>query len=330
LLIRFRRCLKEADEESGVSDWGNRRFTPWLAGVISLPDADMVHVLANVRVWEKLRGRRVFLTGASGFVGTWLRQSFACANERLGLGGELVAVSRSEFPPGDFDFGIHAAKADDFRSDVELTRRSLEFAVQRGVTRLLFTSSGAVYGSLPHEASEDVAPSPETSYAKAKLAGELLCAEYGFATILARLFTFLGPGLPLDSNFAVGNFLRDAVAGGPIVIKGDGKARRSYLYAADLAIWLWTLLLEGESATPYNVGSPDGVSIAELAQEVVTNACPDASIVIEGGEVPGAGSVYVPSIDRARREFGLTPLIPLAEGIRRMHREMARLGLTRL
>ncbi len=143
------------------------------------------------------------------------------------------------------------------------------------------------------------------------------------------MFAFLGPALPLNANFAIGNFIRDAVAGGPISIQGDGTARRSYLYAADMAIWLWTLLLEGESAKPYNVGSPDAISIAELARAVIENTNPLTSIVTLGGQVPGAGSVYVPSVERAGRELNLKPLVPLGEGIRRMFREMACTPATR-
>lgn len=286
---------------------------------MTLPEQDLAHVLEHTRCWDLLRHKRLFLTGASGFVGTWLSESFNYANTRLALGAQLTSISRTALPPGDFDLGIHAAKADAFLDDLNGTRRILDFAAHRGVSRLLFTSSGAVYGTLPPgttNVSEDFPCAPETTYAKAKFAGEQLCAQYCVCTVIARLFAFVGPALPLDRNFAVGNFIRDVIAGLPIAIQGDGTSRRSYLYAADLAIWLWTLLLLGESARPYNVGSPDSISIADLAQVIAKNTRPEALINILGAE---GATTYVPSVQRAQTELNLKPIVPLAEGIRRMY-----------
>jgi len=295
---------------------------------VILPAEDLAHVLANMNCWEKLRGKRVFLTGASGFVGTWVTESFAWANQALNLGAQLVRVRRDCLPLGPFDLGIHAAKVDSFWADMATTKRILDFSVERGVSRLLFTSSGAVYGTLPNgmtHVPEDFSGAPyphdaRTGYAQAKRMNEFLCAEYadqcGLCAVIARLFTFSGPMLPLDLNFAIGNFVRDVLAGGPVMVQGDGSARRSYLYAADLAVWLWTLLLEGHNARPYNVGSPEAVSIGDLARTVVANTLPETRIVVKGGE---GASVYVPSVERARLELNLRPLISLEEGIRRMY-----------
>ena len=327
---------------------------------------DLDHVLAHTsEVWDALRGQKIFITGGTGFVGTWLVESLVWANERLNLNAQALLLTRSPgrvrvnnpalqvlkgdirsfaYPESDFAFVIHAATEQghapsNFELDIQGTRHVLEFARTHGTRWLLFTSSGAVYGRQPPELThipEDYPGAPSTvdlnsGYGQAKRASEFLCANYaqrfGFSAIIARLFAFAGPHLPLDLNFAIGNFVRDVLAGGPVRIAGDGTPYRSYLYAADLAIWLWTLLVRGESGRPYNVGSGEDLTIADLARTVVANTAPGIPIEIARQVVPGVPpSRYVPSVERARIELGLTPRIPLDEAIRRMYQWNRNLG----
>lgn len=250
-------------------------------------------------------------------------------------------VRSFDFPAGEFAYVIHAAtEASAQLNDenpllmldtiVEGTRHTLEFARCRGTQKFLLTSSGAVYGKQPSNLShipEDYvgAPNPldpRSSYGEGKRLAEHLCAlyaqQYGVQTKIARCFAFVGPYLPLDIHFAIGNFIRDGLRGGPIRVTGNGKPYRSYLYAADLAIWLWTILFKGESCSPYNVGSDEAVTIAELANLVAEQFEPRPQIVIERNPTNGlTGSGYIPSIDRVRREFGLRPTVGMVDAIQR-------------
>ena len=324
-----------------------------------LPAQDLDHVLVHTSdLWNAVRNQSIFITGGTGFVGTWLVESFVFANKRLDLNARALVLTRNpervrvndtavqvlkgdvrsfNYPNEEFAFAIHAATEQghapaNFELDVEGTRHVLEFARTHGTRRFLFTSSGAVYGKQPPDLThipEDYPGAPFTTdlnsaYGHAKRASEFLCSVYaqqfGFAAVLARLFAFAGPCLPLDLNFAIGNFIRDVLAGGPIRIAGDGTPYRSYLYAADLAIWLWTLLIRGESGRPYNVGSDRDLTIADIARAVAENTVPGTQIEIARQPAAAPPSRYVPCIDRARVELGLTPLIPLDESSRRMYK----------
>ncbi|MGO9229802.1 MAG: NAD-dependent epimerase/dehydratase family protein [Bryobacteraceae bacterium] len=247
-------------------------------------------------------------------------------------------------PEGSFPLVIHAAterysapRADPpaatLTRDLSATECVLELARARRTKRFLFTSSGAVYGKQPAgllQIPEEYEGAPlatdtNSAYGQSKRTSEFLCASHaltvGFDAVIARMFAFTGPYLPLEEHYAAGNFVRDALAGGPLRLTGDGTSVRSYLYAADLAIWLWTILLRGTSGVAYNVGSPHAVSIVELARHVVEAA--GGGIRIEIGEptAPGVSpSRYVPSVERARAELGLDQWISLEEGLRRMYR----------
>jgi nucleoside-diphosphate-sugar epimerase len=250
-------------------------------------------------------------------------------------------VRTFQFLEGDFPFVIHAATEASARQATEAplemlstilagTERTLEFAATHGAVRFLLTSSGAVYGRQPSDIahlSESYAGAPDpldagSVYAEGKRAAELMCALYhktaGLECAIARCWAFCGPHLPLDAHFAIGNFIGNVLRKEPIFIQGDGTPRRSYLYGADLAIWLWTMLFRAPSLVPINVGSSDDLSILELAQKVAKTLDPDAVIKVAGNATPGAApSRYVPSVDRAKQLLGLEQIVSLEESIRR-------------
>jgi dTDP-glucose 4,6-dehydratase len=258
-------------------------------------------------------------------------RSFTATNLRSRIGSK---------GPTQFGFVIHAATESSSNMNAENpllmidtivqgTRAALEFAVETGAKRFLFISSGAVYGRQPSEMThmpETYLGGPDpldpgSAYGEAKRIGELLCASYqkehGLESVVARGFAFVGPFLPLDIHFAIGNFIRDALRGGPIQVNGDGTPYRSYLYAADLAIWLWTILLKGQPGRAYNVGSEDAHTIHDLAK-VVAEVCRIGTVQVKEKPDPTkAPNRYVPSCRRAEEELGLRPRVNLANAIQR-------------
>jgi dTDP-glucose 4,6-dehydratase len=106
--------------------------------------------------------------------------------------------------------------------------------------------------------------------------------------------------------------------GQPIQINGDGTPMRSYLYAADLAIWLWTMLFRAPSMDAFNVGSEEAISIANLAQTVNAALGSNTPIHIAQQAQPNKPPRgYVPSTQKAEQLLGLRPTVPLDEAIRR-------------
>jgi dTDP-glucose 4,6-dehydratase len=329
-----------------------------------LPRTDLDHVLRVTPArWEDLRTSRVLMTGATGFVGSWLLATLLWADHHFDLRLGVTVLTRdpgafSRRAPGLashpavaivagdvrrfsaegwFDVVVHAAAQPlagaspsahqaRYEADVAATARVLEVAERSGASRLLFTSSGAVYGTQPPDLAlvpETHAADPATAYGRSKRESERLITEFAQGgdshCTIARCFAFVGPLLPLAAGYAAGDFLGDALRGAPVQITGDGTAVRSYLHAADLAAWLWTILLNGESCRPYNVGSDDPTSIARLAARVA--ALPESPCAVSvAGPPPAPGTLpprYVPCIDRARDELGLRVWIDLDDALRR-------------
>jgi nucleoside-diphosphate-sugar epimerase len=232
-----------------------------------------------------------------------------------------------------FDFLIHAAadttaftsdaeERERSRTIVDGTRHMLELAQDSGVQRFLNISSGAVYGagaSQPTGAKEDDYALAEalTPYGEAKRKAERLCEDSNLDFVTARAFAFLGPHLPLDAHFAAGNFLRDARRGGPILVRGDGTALRSYLHPADLAVWLLRILLRGQRGRAYNVGSDEVVTTAQLARRIANAIQPTPEVIIQSLQPQGPQNIYLPNIQRARAELNLGVAIPLDDAIAR-------------
>jgi dTDP-glucose 4,6-dehydratase len=260
------------------------------------------------------------------------RSASALRREHPVLLGDDVELVDADIAKADSlphaDYVIHAASTTDarrYREDPEGERANILAAVDnhariaerdhRG-SRILYTSSGAVYGQQPPDLLQvpedftpgDVADLVDTKrdYAEAKRLSEQRIARLGalgLSTSVARCFAFVGHYLPRDQHFAIGNFLADGLAGRPIRVSARKAVYRSYMHADDLVRWLMTMAKAASPACPiYNVGSDEALTMGEIAAAVAARFAVPA-------EVPpiddAAVDRYVPSIARARAELGL-------------------------
>ncbi|HEX5392716.1 MAG TPA: NAD(P)-dependent oxidoreductase [Rhodocyclaceae bacterium] len=320
---------------------------------------DLAPLLAAYPLPE-LRGQRLFITGATGFMGYWLLLAIHCLN-RNSAGIQVHALSRDpeaflarrpecqemewltwvqgdardySFPPARFDAILHGAAdtspeaarhAEELKADIVVgTRHVLDHATACGAKRILLLSSGTVYGEQPETLTRLEESAPCSAEPSSKLDGYLagkrimeslaLSQAHKPEPVIARCFAFVGYGLP--SHLAVGQFIRDAKENAEIAVNGDGRPVRSFLYAADLAVWLLALLAKGRSGQAYNVGSPNGMPLAEVAATVRDTLAPGKPVVIKGATSNHARQRYVPDVRKAEQELGLGVWTQFPEAIR--------------
>jgi nucleoside-diphosphate-sugar epimerase len=324
---------------------------------------DLTPLLAAYPLPE-LRGKRLFITGATGFIGYWLLLAIHSMNQS-GAGIRVHALSRDpqtflarrpecegmnwlnwvrgdvrdyRFPNERFDAILHgaadtspeaAARAEELRKTIVAgARRTLVHGRTCGARRILLVSSGAVYGEQPDavERLEESATFATTAhgrldgYLEGKRAMEdlALARPSDLEPVVARCFAFVGYGLP--PHLAISQFIRDAKENPEIAVNGDGRPVRSFLYAADLAVWLLALLSRGRPGQTYNVGSSHGMSLADAAIIVRDTLAPEKPLAIRGTTSNRARRRYVPDVRKAERELGVRVWTQFPEAIRRTAR----------
>ena len=341
---------------TGVSDWVSvllSQNSKNLKSPKSYPKAKELAAMEG-------KNDRILITGATGFVGGSIL-------DELTLNGlqELITGSSRQTAPTaavhhvvwdmneeatfacDWGKIIHCASPASalltaqspllvFNQIVKSTENLVRFLESASVPpRVLFTSSGAVYGgssdgSTPISESSRQAihvRSANAAYGEGKRVAEFLLGEAASRglceVVVARLFSFSGSRLPLSKHFALGNFVRDALTKDRITVRGDGAAIRSYMDQKDMAQWLLRVLESDEALQPFHIGSNVPISIAQLAQ-LVSERCThvfsktvDVEIL---GEISGYDGfdVYVPDTTWTQSVLGVGMEIPLAESIDEM------------
>jgi UDP-glucose 4-epimerase len=296
---------------------------------------------------------RVLITGGAGFLGS------ALANRLVGQGHTVLALddltagdprrlaSEVLFTRGDIkdvpklwtllqgvDCVYHLAARvrvpesiyypRDY-NDVNVggTVAVMEAVRDTGIKRVVFTSSGALYGEQTHQPiGEGQMPNPNSPYGVSKIAAEhyvsTLGTLHGIETVALRVFNAYGPGQELPPSYppVIPQLLRQAQTGGSLVILGDGSQTRDFIYVDDIV----DALVAAATATDVNravinVGSGQEVSINDLAM-LVAKVTGKQATVLHNLEQPGGVSRLVADVSLARQLLGWTPSTTLDEGLR--------------
>ena len=259
------------------------------------------------QLWEK----QVLVVGATGLIGSFLVEVLLYANETKGAAIQVVAHGRSyeklvrRFGPessslkyltGDIceeivyeeklDYIIHLASnayPEKFRKEpvetmlanINGTLNLLKLAEKMELCRMLYVSSGEVYGETDLKKVEDNygyvdVLSSRACYPMSKRAGETLCCaytqEYGVDVVIARPCHVYGASGTASDNRASTQFIRNAVGAEDIVMNSSGSQMRSYAYVADAVSGILTVLIKGTNGQAYNIAPGDAVTIRKFAE----------------------------------------------------------------
>lgn len=254
-------------------------------------------------------------------------------------------IRNFEYPKGRIDLCIHGATTsaketflgtpnlDKFLTVALGTQRILDFVTHSEIGSFLYLSSGAVFGGdlEPSGLNLDELYVPRVDHLNqnhtlghAKRSAETLCLlarenNPGRAMNIARLFTFVGPYIPLDVHYAVGNFLGSAKTKSPIKIRSDGSAIRSFMYMSDAITWiLKSLIINTNSDFPLHIGSEKGISIKELAKLIDSlTGCGIEYEIESKTSISPAPSLYVPSTVKTRSLLGVDEWTNLSTSVKR-------------
>src|SRR3990172_5612374 len=218
---------------------------------------------------------KVLVTGGTGFVGHWMRQT-APPDLRIRYIGKSDYELR-HWKWMTWDYIVHLANISPYEV--------LEYAQPFGI-RVLYASSGIVY----HDEND-------TEYRQNKLDWEKECLDSGVDVVVCRLFAFHGERLSADH--AIVAFENAARKGEPLRIFGDGNTIRTYMSGEDMARRMGAVLLHGERGECYDIGGITPITMLELAKKIIKDNNSKSEIVVENGKDPMP--CYVP-VDAEKTE----------------------------
>lgn len=296
---------------------------------------------------------RIVITGGAGFLGSHLierclaegHEVVAVDNLITGSLDNLTHINSPKFSfrrqnvsegiliDGAVDFILHfaspASPVDYMEMPIQTlkvgalgTHNALGLARAKGAG-LLLASTSEIYGDpLVHPQREDYwgnvnSIGPRGCYDEAKRFAEAIVMAYhrmhGIDTKIVRIFNTYGPRMRLKDGRIVPNFVRQALAGEPITIYGDGSQTRSFCYATDLIDGIYRLMMSKENL-PVNIGNPHEFTVLEFA-DLVKKLTGSASPLVFQALPEDDPKQRRPDISRARETLGWEPKIELEEGL---------------
>ena len=243
--------------------------------------------------------------------------------------------------PEEIAWVIHAAGTPDNREHASQPLRTIE-TIYKGthaildacfrlpnLQKLVHISSHTVYGKVEShslikesEVGKVECNTVNSAYAESKRMAETLCAIYRnqqhLPIIIVRPFAFVGPYQSLEKPWAINNFIRDALLGGPIRILGNGATIRSYLYGSDMAFWLLKILVKGKSGNTYNIGSGESISLNDLAKKITELIDKKISIISKSAKESYPDfTMAVPDTLKVMKDTDVKELFDLSSALQR-------------
>lgn len=239
-----------------------------------------------------------------------------------GRRGELDVVFHLACPASPVHYLAHPLET--LAVGSEGTRHALDLAQAYGA-RFVLSSTSEVYGEPSvHPQTEEywgnVNPvGPRSVYDESKRFGEALTAAYrrthGTDTGIVRIFNTYGVRMRSNDGRVVPTFVRQALAGEPLTVAGDGSQSRSLCYVDDLVDGLLRFAASGH-AGPMNLGNPRELTVGQIADDVL--AATGSRSRIEYVDRPQDDpTVRQPDISLARRELGWEPQVAWEDGLAR-------------
>ena len=309
--------------------------------------------------WDKLTGKRILLSGGTGFIGSFLCDVFRYRNQKYGQKIKIVSLSRRNregdetvtylshdvcLPvavEGKIDYVLHLASNThpaQYKSDPVGTIMGnvfgaynlLTLAKEKNAERFLLASSCEIYGEGKEEPMEETysgyidCNTARAGYNEAKRVSESLCRsfeqQYGVASCTCRLARVFGADKTKKDTKAMAQFMDNALRGEDIVLKSKGLQKYSYIYVADAVSGILKVLLDGKSGEAYNIAADyDGLTLGQYAEFIAGLA--GKKVVYEITDDASVSKAQNALLDNGKiKALGFVPVYSVCEGLERTYR----------